>query len=300
MTSVRFLKTQPVLALVLALGLTSGSGASAGPVSSGKPEAARTVTATQPESAAEEMRVVINIPSRTLWVYEGERIIRYFPVGVGRPGFPTPVGKFSIIRKVLDPGWENPYLSAGEMRLAPGQDNPLGTRWMGFLRDPGGEYGMHGTDNPGSVGKFSSHGCVRLKVPDAEALFEMVDVGTPVEVIYQPVIIRKHGNEIRIAVYADRFRRGMPGVEQIKAKIIKEFPQATVDEAQLKKALSQPLEKYISVGSVAIKPKTIVSTEPVDSVDEVEDIKPVAAQQPVEKPSPALPPFHNLLNGKQL
>lgn len=299
MTSVRFLKTQPVLALVLALVLTGGSQASAGPVSSAKSHVAQTVAATQPESAAEEVRVVINIPSRTLWVYEGERIIRHFPVGVGRPGFPTPVGRFSIIRKVLDPGWENPYLSSGQMRLAPGQDNPLGTRWMGFLRDSGGEYGMHGTDNPGSVGKFSSHGCVRLKVPDAEALFEMVDVGTPVEVIYQPVIIRKHGNEIRIAVYADRFRRGMPDPEQIKARIIKEFPQAKVNEAQLRKALSQPLEKYISVGNVVITPKTVVSTEPADNVGEMEDKKPVPVQ-PVAKPSPALPPFHNLLNGQQL
>lgn len=253
MTSVRFPKIQPILALMLTLGLTGGTGMSAEPVSS-TPKPASVKKA--PEAAiispanVEPLRIKINIPSRTLWVYEGDRIIRYFPVGVGRVGFPTPTGKFSIIRKVEDPGWENPYLASGKMRLAPGEDNPLGTRWMGFLRDSGGEYGMHGTDNPTSVGKLSSHGCVRLKVPDAETLFEMVDVGTPVEVVYQPVIIRRYADEVRVAVYADRFRRGMPTVEKIRKDILRQFPAAKVDEGKLKAALSQPLEKYISVGVI--------------------------------------------------
>lgn len=285
MTSVRFLKIHPILALVLAVALIGNSGASAGPVST--PQKA---VPTKPASAIEdETRVVINIPSRTLWVYNGEEIVRFFPVGVGRPGFPTPVGKFSIIRKVLDPGWENPYLSAGKMRLAPGVTNPLGTRWMGFLQDPGGEYGMHGTDNPGSVGKFSSHGCVRLKVPDAEALFEMIDVGTPVEVIYQPVIIRRNGDEVRVAVYADRFKRGMPTVEKVKADIIKQFPKASVNETKLSEALRLPQEKYILVG--------LITSDAIGSEPERAQSSPA---RPTEARSPAaLRPIENLTNDSQ-
>lgn len=247
MTSVRFAKIHSIMAFALAVALTGSSGANA---DSKTPPAINPIPAAVVTQEQDDTRVVINIPSRTLWVYNGDEIVRFFPVGVGRPGFPTPVGKFSIIRKVLDPGWENPYLGAGKMRLAPGATNPLGTRWMGFLQDPGGEYGMHGTDNPGSVGKFSSHGCVRLKVSDAEALFEMIDVGTPVEVIYQPVIIRRHGDEVRVAVYADRFKRGMPTAEKIKADIIKQFPKASVDEAKLFTALQMPQEKYVSVGTI--------------------------------------------------
>jgi hypothetical protein len=258
MISVRCNLSQPILALILALALNGGYGVSAEPVS--KPASALMVIA--PAAESEPILIKINIPSRTLWVYQGERIVRHFPVGVGRVGFPTPTGKFSVIRKVEDPGWENPYLSSGKMRLAPGEDNPLGTRWIGFLQNSGGEYGMHGTDNPASVGKLSSHGCVRLKVPDAEALFDMVEVGTPVEVVYQPVIIRRHADELRVAVYADRFRRGMPTVEAIKADIARQFPLAQVDEQQLKAALSQPLEKYIRVGVIPAEKKVSEPTPP--------------------------------------
>jgi lipoprotein-anchoring transpeptidase ErfK/SrfK len=206
----------------------------------------------------EDARVVINIPSRTLWVYHGDKIARYFPVGVGRVGFMTPMGRFQVLRKVEEPGWENPYRAKGAIRIAPGEENPLGTRWIGFHRQNGGEFGIHGTDNPGSVGKFSSHGCVRMKVPDAEALFDMIDVGTPIEVVYEPVLIRRQDNRIRVIVYADRFRRGMPTVEKVTADILKQYPGAIIDSVQLQTALRTPTERPQDVASW-----TPVATPPV-------------------------------------
>ncbi|WP_373531603.1 L,D-transpeptidase [Vampirovibrio sp.] len=265
MNSVRFTHTtHPLLALIIVLGLTAGYAMSAEPVSKAPGNSKPASPAPTAQVQLVTRHIKINIPSRTLWVYEGERIVRFFPVGVGRVGFPTPTGKFSVIRKVEDPGWENPYMGSGKMRLAPGEDNPLGTRWIGFLQNSGGEYGMHGTDNPTSVGKLSSHGCVRLKIPDAEVLFNLVEVGTPVEVVYQPVIIRRHADEVRVAVYADKFRRGMPSVAAIKADIVKQFPSAKVDEEELKAALSQPLEKYVRVGLIdtEIKPPDALQTTP--------------------------------------
>ncbi len=197
-----------------------------------------------------ENRVVINIPSRTLWVFSGERLIQWFPVGVGRPGYMTPIGQFRVLRKVVNPGWEHPYKGAGQVRIAPGGNNPLGTRWIGFYRKAGGEYGMHGTDNPSSVGKFSSHGCVRLKVPDAEKLFELVEVGSPVEVIYEPVLIRPEGSRLRVIVYPDVFHRGMPSVAAVTAKILQDYPGAVVDEARLRDALARPAQKPVVVGEM--------------------------------------------------
>ncbi len=128
-------------------------------------------------------KIVINLPHRTLTLYSDEKPVHVYPVGVGRKGFSTPVGHFSIIDKVIDPGWENPYLPQGRSDIRPGKSNPLGTRWMGFNRYKGGEYGIHGTNNPKSVGRYSSHGCVRMYIHDAETLFNEVDIGTPVEVI---------------------------------------------------------------------------------------------------------------------
>ena len=64
--------------------------------------------------------------------------------------------------------------------MPPGPNNPLGTRWMG-ISSPG--IGIHGTDEPASIGYSDSHGCIRMQVPQAEWLFDHVDIGTPVYIV---------------------------------------------------------------------------------------------------------------------
>jgi len=66
------------------------------------------------------------------------------------------------------------------MTVAPGPANPLGTRWMG-LGYKG--YGIHGTNRPHSIGKAASHGCIRMRNHDVEELFELVQVGDPVDLV---------------------------------------------------------------------------------------------------------------------
>lgn len=128
--------------------------------------------------------IVINTATRRLTLYEGDHAIAQYPVGVGRPGFATPSGHFQVITMIENPGWENPYQPVKtRTKIGPGTDNPLGTRWMGFLWDGKGEYGIHGTNAPSSVGKYSSHGCVRMYVKDAEALYGQIEMGTPVDVV---------------------------------------------------------------------------------------------------------------------
>jgi lipoprotein-anchoring transpeptidase ErfK/SrfK len=63
--------------------------------------------------------------------------------------------------------------------IPPGPDNPLGTRWMAIY----GTVGIHGTNNPASIGYSVSHGCIRMRIPDVEELFDMVTIGTPVTVV---------------------------------------------------------------------------------------------------------------------
>lgn len=202
-----------------------------------------------PQEKAQK-HVVINIPSRSLTVYNGDLAVRRFPVGVGRPGFMTPVGKHQVIRKIVNPGWENPYKARGASRIKPGRNNPLGTRWIGFKANNRGEYGIHGTNRPQSVGKFSSHGCVRMQVKDAEALFEMVEMGTPVEVTYDVVEFDKKGDQVFMRVYADKFRKGKPTFDAVKAQLIQRFPQVQVKEQTIKNALSLPNEKAYVVAEV--------------------------------------------------
>ncbi len=195
------------------------------------------------------LRVVIHVPARQLSVLQGEYRIASYPVGVGRPQFPTPAGKFSIIRKIKHPGWENPYLAAGEMRIEAGQDNPLGTRWLGFKATPQGEYGIHGTDTPKSVGQLSSHGCVRMRIKDVEQLYDWVQVGTPVEVRYEPAWLERSGNQLLLTVYPNWFKQqGQLSFESIQRQISKQFPTATLDLAALQHALKNPSAKALLIG----------------------------------------------------
>jgi len=86
------------------------------------------------------------------------------------------VGKFEVINKQLNPWWYPPASdwAKDSQPIPPGPGNPLGTRWMG-LSAPG--VGIHGTDDPASIGYSVSHGCIRMQIPDAERLFTMVSVG---------------------------------------------------------------------------------------------------------------------------
>jgi lipoprotein-anchoring transpeptidase ErfK/SrfK len=103
-----------------------------------------------------------------------------FPVALGQPAYPTPDGHFTIISKVENPTWVPPPdapWAQGAVPIPPGPGNPLGTRWMG-LSAPG--VGIHGTDDPASIGYSVSHGCIRMQIPDAERLFGMVSLGMSV------------------------------------------------------------------------------------------------------------------------
>ncbi len=143
-----------------------------------------------------ERQLVLDRRLRQLSVIEDGRERRRFPVGVGRPGWETPVGRFEVIELAVDPTWEHP---ATGRRIPPGPGNPLGSRWIGFHRDCRGRSGFngtehlvvkgcvsagfHGTPQRDSVGQAVSHGCVRLLDEHVRELFELVELGTPVTVL---------------------------------------------------------------------------------------------------------------------
>ena len=118
-------------------------------------------------------RIIVSIPDRKLAVMEAGRVLRIFPTAVGAPKSPSPACSFKIVDRIPDPTW----YTKGRI-VPPGKGNPLGTRWLG-LSVKG--YGIHGTNNPASVGHNASHGCIRMRNHDVEQLFEMVSVGDAVE-----------------------------------------------------------------------------------------------------------------------
>ena len=130
--------------------------------------------------------IIIRISQNMLYLYQGLKLDRKYPVATGQLGiFPTPMGHFKIINKRINPTWVNPAPNgwgAGEPDfIPPGPDNPLGTRALD-LSAPG--IRIHGTPADYSIGHHASHGCIRMHIPDSEQLYNLVDVGTPVIIVW--------------------------------------------------------------------------------------------------------------------
>ena len=131
----------------------------------------------QEPTAATKRVIVVSLEDRKLALVENGKVSKVYPVAVGKPSSPSPVGNFTIERRVVNPS----YTHNGRVAL-PGVANPVGTRWMG-LSIPG--FGIHGTNDPRSIGKAASHGCIRMAKADLEELFPLVAVGDTVELIGQ-------------------------------------------------------------------------------------------------------------------
>ena len=134
--------------------------------------------------AAEQRTIIIDLSANQLTLYQGKKKEGVYPVATGAPGFPTPDGSFQIVEMRKNPTWVNPdptgWGSSMPDSIPPGPNNPLGTRAMN-LNAPG--IRIHGTSDIGSLGTAASHGCIRMAMPQVEALFEKVGVGTPVLII---------------------------------------------------------------------------------------------------------------------
>jgi lipoprotein-anchoring transpeptidase ErfK/SrfK len=126
--------------------------------------------------------VVIRRESKHLNLYRGMRLWKRLGVATGQSSYPTPLGRYHIVTMQRNPWWYPPDSdwAEGEKPVPPGPGNPLGTRWMG-ISAPG--VGMHGTPDAASIGYSASHGCIRMRIPEAEWLFNHVRVGTPVFIV---------------------------------------------------------------------------------------------------------------------
>lgn len=110
-------------------------------------------------SAVARPNIMINKSVRQLTLFSGNVPVRQYPVAIGKPSTPTPLGNYAVATKIMNPG------------------GVLGTRWMGLNYDA---YGMHGTNRPWLIGQMVSNGCIRMHNANAEELFVLIVVGTPV------------------------------------------------------------------------------------------------------------------------
>jgi len=121
------------------------------------------------------LRVVIDVGDRKLHLYRDGRKLRSFPIAVGEPKTPTPVGKFAVA-EVIPTGDPKAFLGPIVMPL---------TAFSNVLQEYAGGNGrvaIHGTSKPELVGKAVSHGCIRMRNADIQRLTRLVRGGTPVEI----------------------------------------------------------------------------------------------------------------------
>ncbi|NFP91271.1 L,D-transpeptidase [Clostridium sporogenes] len=109
-------------------------------------------------------RIVINTKTHTLTLFRDNNVYKTYKVAVGKPSTPTPKGTFKIINRAINPG------------------GPFGARWLG-LNIPYGDYGIHGTNNPSSIGKSVSNGCIRMFNNQVIELSNLVPIGTTVIIV---------------------------------------------------------------------------------------------------------------------
>ncbi|MGE5494394.1 MAG: L,D-transpeptidase [Burkholderiales bacterium] len=116
-----------------------------------------------PEPAKTRYEILVLVESRELFLFCDEELFRVYPVAIGKTSTPTPKGDFTVVNKI-----ECPYRKA------------YGTRWIG-LSAPG--IGIHGTNDPSSIGTHASNGCIRMLNEDIEELFKFVEIGTRVFIL---------------------------------------------------------------------------------------------------------------------
>ena len=152
-------------------------------------------------SADAAKKIVINSASRIMILYDNDKKVAVYPLGLGKVNTPTPTGYYKIRTKEKNPPWINP---SNGYTIPSGPSNPLGYRWMQIQ----GNYGIHGTNRPDSIGHYVSNGCVRMLEKNVEELFDKVSVGTPVEITYNRVVVEKidDGN-IVYYIYPDGYGR---------------------------------------------------------------------------------------------
>lgn len=126
-----------------------------------------------------DQQIVIDLSDRTLVLLRGKTPALTYSVAIGQDEWQTPAGSFIVRDMRQDPVWQHPITKEP---VGPGPDNPLGSRWIGFWTDGTHYIGLHGTNQEDLIGAAVSHGCVRMRNSDIQALYSQIGLGTPIQV----------------------------------------------------------------------------------------------------------------------
>lgn len=211
-------------------------------------------------------QVILNVPQLRLFLFQDGKLIKTYPITVGKASTQTPLGEYKIGAKVNNPTWSVPRSIQKEMAaggktvlksVPPGPNNPLGPVFV-RLGEPRLGLGIHGTNVPSSVPGVRSHGCVRLRSPNALDFAAAVQSGADAAVIYQQASVNTdEQNDIWIAVYRDPYSKRNLNKKLLNQSINSwaERHQLQVDHKRLNNVLSKPNNTLICLTCIAGKTK---------------------------------------------
>ncbi|SHK21661.1 LysM domain-containing protein [Geosporobacter subterraneus DSM 17957] len=140
-------------------------------------------------------RVLVNLAQRRLYLYLDDILQSSYPVAIGKPSTPTPTGTFAVTEKAMNPG------------------GVFGTRWIRFFED----YGIHGTNNPASIGNAVSNGCIRMFNDDVNFIYAVVTIGTEVRIIPSERSFRTYTVQPGDTLYSIALRFGVSFEDLVRA-----------------------------------------------------------------------------------
>jgi len=188
--------------------------------------------------------VVLNLAEKRLYYFLSSGEVVTYAISIGREGWSTPLGSFSIASKVKDPTWTPPasiraeHAAQGDILPAvvpAGPDNPLGQYAM---RLSAKGYLIHGTNKPWGLGMDVSHGCIRMYPEDIEELYPKVPVKTPVTIVNQPFKVGWHGDDLYLEVHATDEDKSRSPSEAIPASIA-DAQGVNVDWDEVRRAINE-------------------------------------------------------------
>lgn len=209
---------------------------------------------------------VINLAQREIFLFDNGTLVGIYPVAVGKPSSPTPVGKYRISSKREKPTWYVPESIQEEMAdngddpvesIPPGPNNPLGDY---ILKLSGGTIGIHGTNKPSSISKFVSHGCIRMKNEDVAQVFQFLNERDPVQIVDQPLVYNPETNKVEF--YLSPYMEDENWFEYVNKWLADNNLKSTLSKKQLNQLIAKARPKKlieIPIGEDSVKTASMPS-----------------------------------------
>jgi L,D-transpeptidase ErfK/SrfK len=209
--------------------------------------------------------IVINVPEMRLYDFTRGGEPEPYAIAIGDEMDPSLIGEFRVGAKRRNPAWTVPAAIRKEKPELPavvpaGEDNPLGDHWMTIGSTT---YGIHGTNNPWSIGRMATHGCIRLYDDQLAGLYERVPSGTPIRLIYQTVKLGTRDDGIYVEAHPDIYAHEPYRAEEALASLRAMGLESSVDARRLREAIAASRGVPVRVGTMpAPAPTTFTTSRP--------------------------------------